>query len=104
MEQEICKGVVIVKAGTHTDEDAEHVGKLSYFLCIGDGLVKGMREIVGAENGQVGVIGFQILVGVTVYDCQIIVIVFLAYKASRGGLMMASMMGVLMGRRLSDGE
>ena len=42
-----------------------------------------MREIVGAENGQVGVIGFQILVGVAVYDCQIIVVVFLAYKPSR---------------------
>ena len=36
---------------------AQHIGQLANFLGKGDGLVERLVEIVGAQNGQIGIVG-----------------------------------------------
>ena len=60
----------------------EHIGKLAYLLRVEDGLIEGNAEIVRAENCEVGVGGFEIFVGMSVYDRKIVVVVLLTYKSA----------------------
>ena len=60
----------------------QHVGQLAHLLGVGNGLVEGHGEVVGAENGQVGVVALLLLVGVAVDHRQVVVIVFLTDKAA----------------------
>ena len=60
---------------------AQHVGQFPHPLGVGDGLVEGIGEVVGAEDGQIGVVAFQLLVAVAVDHRQIVVVVLLAHKA-----------------------
>lgn len=45
--------------------------------------MKRFAEIVGTQNGQVGVVGFQFLIGMPVDDGKIVVVIFLADKTAR---------------------
>ncbi len=60
----------------------QHVGQLPHLLGVGDGLVEGDAEIVGAEDGQVCVVTFIILIRMSVDHRQIVVIVLLADEAA----------------------
>jgi hypothetical protein len=62
---------------------AQHGGQLADFLRVGDGLVEGLVEVVGAEDGEVGVVGLEVFVGMTVHDGEVVVVVFLADEAAR---------------------
>ena len=56
----------------------QHVGQLSHLLSILNGLVKGIVKIMGAKNGNIGISGFFVLIGMSVYHGQVVIIVFLA--------------------------
>ena len=60
----------------------QHIGQLAHFLCIGDRLVEGNREIVGAEDGEVGVVALEVLVGMSIHHRQVVIIVLLADEAA----------------------
>ena len=60
----------------------QHVGELPHLLGVLNGLVEGLGKVVGAEDGQVGVLGLQVLVGVAVDHRQIVVVILLADKAA----------------------
>ncbi|MPM86470.1 hypothetical protein SDC9_133559 [bioreactor metagenome] len=61
---------------------AQHIGQLAHLLGIGNGLVEGDAEIVGAQNRQIRIVGLQVLIAVTVDHRQIVVVVLLRDKAS----------------------
>ena len=60
----------------------QHVGQLPHLLGVGNGLIEGEREIVAAQNGQIGVVAFQLLVAVAVDHRQVVVVVLLAGEAA----------------------
>ena len=60
----------------------QHVGQLAHLLCVGDGLVEGDGEVVGAQDGEVRVVALQVLVGVAVHHRQVVVVVLLADEAA----------------------
>ena len=66
----------------HNPAVPQHIGELAYFLGVSDGLIEGGSEIVGTENRQVRVVGFQLFIGVTVDHSQIVIIIFLADEAA----------------------
>ena len=72
----------VSEALDHDMPRAQHVGQLSYLLGVGDGLVKGVGKIVAAQDGQIGVVAFQLLVAVAVDHRQVVVVVLLADKTS----------------------
>ncbi len=57
---------------------AQHVRQLAHLLRVGDGLVEGHGEVVRAQNGQVGVVGLQILIRMSVDHGEVVVVVLLA--------------------------
>ena len=60
---------------------SQHVGQLPHLLGVGDGLVEGIRKIVAAQNRQIGVVAFQLLIAVAVDHGQIVVVVLLTDEA-----------------------
>ena len=61
---------------------AQHVGQLTHLLGVGDGLVEGFGEVVGDEDGQVGVLALLLLEAVAIDHGQIVVVVLLSHKAA----------------------
>ena len=61
---------------------AQHVGQLTHLLGVGDGLVEGLSEVVGDEDGQVGVLALLLLEAVAIDHGQIVVVVLLSHKAA----------------------
>ena len=101
-EDEVCYGVVI-KEGKENKEIladdvivatgrrgaewlehlcAEHVGQLTNLLRIGNRLIEGGGKVMGNENGKVGVIRLVHLVGMSIDDGKIVVVVLLADEAA----------------------
>ena len=66
----------------HDSTVPQHIGELAHFLGVGDGLVEGRSEVVGTEDRQIGVIGFQLFIGMTVDHSQIVIVIFLADEAA----------------------
>ena len=61
----------------------EHIRKFTDLLRIGDRLIERMAEVVRAQNRKIRIVGFELLVGMSVYYSQIVIVVFLAYKTPR---------------------
>ena len=72
----------VAEALDHDVARPQHVGQLPHPLGVGDGLVEGEGEVVGTENGQVGVVAFELLVAVAVDHRQVVVVVLLADEAA----------------------
>ena len=79
---------------------AKHIGKLTNLLSILDRLVKGSREIMRYEDSKVGVITLHILVGMSVYNRKIVVVVLLTYEAA--GILAEGTNLVLEGSGMTD--
>ncbi len=62
----------------------EHVGRLADLLRIFDGLIEGNAEVMRTKNCKVGILGFVILVGMSVYNGEIVVISFPDLQSRRG--------------------
>ena len=60
----------------------KHVCELANLLSIGYRLIEGNGEIVGAEDGKIGVVALQLLIGMTVYNGEIVIVVFLSNEAA----------------------
>ena len=60
----------------------EHVRQFAYLFRVLYGLIERIGEVVRAENGKVGVVGFFILERVTVDDGEIVVVIFLRHVAA----------------------
>ena len=73
----------VAEALHHDVPVAQHIGQLSHLLGVGDGLVEGDGEVVGAEDGHVGVLRLLILEGVAVDHGQVVVVVLLGHIAAR---------------------
>ena len=56
---------------------AQHIGQLAHLLGVGDGLVEGLGEVVGDEDGEVGVLALLLLEAVAIDHGQVVVIVLL---------------------------
>ena len=61
---------------------AQHVGQLADLLGVGDGLVEGLGEVVGDEDGEVGVFALLLLEAVAVDHGEVVVVVFLRHEAA----------------------
>ena len=61
---------------------AQHVAEPADVLRIGDRLVERLAEVMRAQDGEVGVLGFPLLEGVTVYHRKAAVVVLLRHKAA----------------------
>ena len=61
----------------------QHVGQLAHLLCICDGLVKRLGKVVAYQDRKVGILTLQILKAVSIYNCQIVIIILLCYKSAR---------------------
>ncbi len=46
-------------------------------------MIERYAEVVRTQNGKVGIIGFQILIGMSVDNRQIVVVIFLCHKTAR---------------------
>ena len=79
---------------------AEHIRKLPHLFRVFDRLIEGGVEVVGAENRNIGVVGFQLLVGVTVHNGEPGVVIFLTHKAA--GILTEGANLVLEGLRIAD--
>ena len=62
---------------------AKHVAQAADVLGVGNGLVEGRAEVVRAQDGQVGVVALELLVGVAVHHRQAAVVVLLGNKSAR---------------------
>ena len=72
----------IAKALHHNVSCAQHIGQLADLLCIGNGLIEGIGEIVAAEDREVGVAALEFLVAVSVDHGEVVVVILLADKAA----------------------
>lgn len=61
---------------------AQHVRQLAHLLRVFDRLIERLVEVVGAQNGEVCVIGFFIFIGMAVHDGEVVIVIFLADKAA----------------------
>ena len=61
---------------------AEHICQLADLLRVFNGLIERLIEIVGAEYGEVRVVALELLVGVSVDDGEVVVVVLLADEAA----------------------
>ena len=59
---------------------AQHIAKLAHLFCVLNGLIEGVVEVVRHQNGKVCVVGFELLVGMSVDDGQVVVVVSLSIK------------------------
>ena len=86
MRQLLGPGALAVQnVAVALDQDvarAQHVGQLTHLLGVGDGLVEGFGEVVGDEDGQVGVLALLLLEAVAIDHGQIVVVVLLSHKAA----------------------
>ena len=73
----------ITKALHQNVTRCQHIGQLAHLLRIGNGLVKGIAEIVGAQDRQVGIVRLQFLIGMAVNHRQVVVVILLGHKAAR---------------------
>ena len=78
----------------------QHVGQLADFLCVGDGLVERLGEVVADQNGQVCVVALLLLEAVAVDDSEVVVVVFLGHKAA--GILAEGTHFVVPGGRVAD--
>ena len=79
---------------------SQHIRQLSHLLGVSNGLVERICEIVGTQNRKVGILRFQVLIGMAVYHRQIVIVIFLAYKAAR--ILAESTHLVLKRKRIAD--
>ena len=79
---------------------AEHIGQLSDLLCVFDRLIEGHREVMRAEDGDVGIVRFLLLEAVPVDHREVVIVVFLADKAA--GVLAEGTYLVLEGGRVAD--
>ena len=61
---------------------AQHVAEPADVLRVGDRLVERLAEIMRAQDGEVGVVGFAFLEGVPVYHRKAAVVIFLRHKTT----------------------
>ena len=67
------------------DEDmtrSEHIGQLSDLLRVFDRLIERHIEVVRAKDCKIGIVGFQLLIGMSVDDGEIVVVILLTDKAA----------------------
>ena len=62
---------------------SEHIGKFADFLSKFNRLIERYREVVRTKYREVCIGRFKLLIAVTVYNRQIVVIIFLTYKTAR---------------------
>ena len=67
----------VAEALDHNVAVTQHVGQLTHLLGIGDRLVEGDAEIVGAQNRQIRIVRLQVLIAMAVDHRQIVVVVLL---------------------------
>ena len=79
---------------------AEHVGQFADLLRIGNGLVKRHGEIVRAQNGKVGIVGLAFLIGMSVDDRQVIIVILLTHEPA--GVLAEGTHLVFKGLRITD--
>ena len=79
---------------------SQHIRQLSHLLGVSNGLVERICEIVGTQNRKVGILRFQVLIGMAVYHRQIIIVVFLADKTAR--ILAEGADFILKGQRITD--
>ena len=79
---------------------AQHIGQLAHLLGVGDGLVEGLGEVVGDEDGEVGVLALLLLEAVAVDHGQVVVVVLLCHEAA--GVLAEGADLVLPGLRVAD--